>query len=197
MSKRRIWARKWALAALLVFLFAGGAKAEYWTEDTTHEVYCRAKHPGCEVLQMVMMGSFGGVDTSNMLNVRVMSAALAQLSAVTEADIEHFCASFGVEEAVLRTNYHIALGHCLLADIILDPGSDGAEAQVRRILKLFLDPQAEWNAQLQMDIIRKQSDEALIDMMAQTVALPEAFIRYVIGADDQATEQTASEAAQE
>lgn len=165
----------------LAMLFALPARAEYWTAESQHTVYCQEGHPGCEVLQMVMMGSFGGFDAADQLSVRVMSAALAQLSAVSEENMVHFHSYFEVEESVLRENYYRALGNCLLADILLDPGQAGQEEQVRRILRLFLDPDSQWDAQLQMDVIRKQTDAALIELMAKTVDLPQEFIAYVVG----------------
>lgn len=167
-----------ALAACMLF-WALPAQAEYWADQ--HTVHCQEGYPGCEVLQMVMMGSFAEVDETDRLSNRVMSAALAQLSAVSEADMAHFLGVFDVEKNVLQENYYAALGNCLLADILLDPGQPGQEEQVRRVLRLFLRPEAEWNAQLQMDIIRNQADQTLIDLMAQTVKLPQAFIAHVIG----------------
>ena len=65
---------------------------------------------------------------------------------------------------------------------------EGQEEQVRRILRLFLDPGSQWDAQLQMDVIRKQTDSALIELMARTVALPQDFVAYVIGYPAQETE---------
>ena len=175
------------LAMALAILFALPACAEYWTEEAQHTVYCQEGHPGCEVLQMVMMGSFGEFDGSDMLSIRVMSAALAQLSAVSEENMAHFHSYFEVEESVLRENYYRALGNCLLADILLDPGQAGQEEQVRRILRLFLDPDSQWDAQLQMDVIRKQADPALIELMAKAVGLPQEFIAHVIGYPAQET----------
>lgn len=181
-----------ALAACML-LSAASAHAEYWAGDVQRTVYCREAHPGCEVLQMVMMGSFAEVDETDRLSIRVMSAALAQLSAVTEEDVAHFHADFDVEEDVLRTNYYIALGNSLLSDILLDPGQEGQEEQVRRVLRLFLNPSAEWNAQLQMDVIRRQADQTLIDLMARTVNLPSEFIAYVIGYPAESAEESVQE----
>lgn len=177
------------LAMALAMLFALPARAEYWAGDTQHTVYCQEGHPGCEVLQMVMMGSFSEFDGADRLSVRVMSAALAQLSAVSESDMAHFHSYFEVEESVLRENYYRALGNCLLADILLDAGQEGQEEQVRRILRLFLDPGSQWDAQLQMDVIRKQADDALIELMARTVGLPQEFIAHVIGYPARGTQE--------
>lgn len=183
------------LAMMLAMLFVLPAHAEYWTDDAQHTVHCQEGHPGCEVLQMVMMGSFAEIDETDRLSNRVMSAALMQLSAVSQEDTEHFLNVFGVEESVLRENYYTALGNCLLADILLDPGKEGQEEQVRRVLRLFLNPEEDWNAQLQMDVIRKQTDQALIELMAKTVNLPAEFISYVIGCPQEAaeTEKSAQE----
>lgn len=182
------------MLAAWMLLFAAAAHAEYWADDVQRALHCEQEHPGCEVLQMVMTGSFGRVDEGDKLSIRVMSAALAQLSAVSETDFEHFMSYADVDADVLRENYYIALGNCLLADILLDPGQEGQEEQVRRVLRLFLNPSAEWNAQLQMDVIRKQADQELIELMARTVALPPEFIAYVIGEPEQdAAQETAQQ----
>ncbi len=173
---------KKALILLLALLAAlSTARAEYWEDITERPFVCCDDRSGCQVLQMVMIGSFDGFDVGDSLSVRVFSAALPRLSAVTEDDIEHFVEEYGVDEAVARRNYNVALGHCLWADILTFPETDDARAnEARRVLLIFLDPSSEPNGLEQMAIIRANIDDALVCTLAEAASLPVNFVEYLV-----------------
>ena len=89
------------LAALLALPWAALAEDEYW-DAYDRPVVCCENRTGCEVLQMVMMGSFAALQPTDSLTVRVMSAALPALCDVTDADFSHFCEEFSVDEGTVR-----------------------------------------------------------------------------------------------
>ena len=89
------------LAALLALPWAALAEDEYW-DAYDRPVVCCEDRTGCEVLQMVMMGSFAALQPTDSLTVRVMSAALPALCDVTDADFSHFCEEFSVDEGTVR-----------------------------------------------------------------------------------------------
>ena len=173
---------KKALILLLALLSAlSPASAEYWEDVTDRPFVCCDDRGGCQVLQMVMTGSFDGFDISDSLSVRVFSAALTRLCAVSEEDVAHFIKEFGVDEAVARRNYNVALGHCLWADILTFPVLDDLRAtDARRVLLLFLDPSSEPNGLEQMALIRASIDDALVNMLAEAASLPASFVEYLV-----------------
>ena len=179
--------RRWMASVLLVCLLPCCAAAEYWTHDGGHSVSCTEGRPGCRILQMIMMGCFDYVETPDSLDERVLSAVLPLLRAITEEDIAHFCDSFSVEDAMIRAHYHKALANCLLADIHINPDPGGDETLIRRVLRLFLEPEAEENAQEQMDSIRAEMTEAVMKHMAQEMGVPESFISVLISGEQEAT----------
>ena len=172
------------LAILAAPACAENAISPYWQPDPDHAITCVDDRGGCQVLQMVMTGSFDSYDPADNLSGRILSAALPMLCAVDDADFAHFVRYFDVNEGSLRRNYYIALANCLWADIDLglDPGGNAAAA--RRVLKLFLDPDSETDAQAQMDTIREQINDDVIDLMAQSIGTPPDFVRYLIFAEN-------------
>lgn len=172
------------LAALLVLPWAALAGDEYW-EAGDRPVVCCENRAGCEVLQMVMMGSFAALRPTDNLTVRVMSAALPALCDVTDADFSHFCEEFSVDEGTARRLYYVAIANCLWADIRLSPDVGGAAGAARQVLLLFLDPDSEENAEEQMKIIRAGMDEELIARMSTETGLPTDFIAYLTLGDDE------------
>ena len=81
------------LAALLALPWAALAEDEYW-DAYDRPVVCCEDRTGCEVLQMVMMGSFAALQPTDSLTVRVMSAALPALCDVTDADFSTSARNF-------------------------------------------------------------------------------------------------------
>lgn len=173
------------LLALTLSLPARPAPAEYWDDVAKRPVVCCDDRAGCQILQMVMMGSFVGFDPDDSLSVRVLSAALPRLCAITQEDIAHFIDEFDVPEEVIRRFHYIALGHGLWADIIASPTLDDARAtDARRVLLVFLNPASEKNGLEQMALIRLGITDELIETLAQAAALPVGFVEYLIYDDD-------------
>lgn len=168
----------------LFLLLAPCASAQYWDEARSDEARCSEDRAGCQLLRMVMTGSFDCIDPSDSLNLRVLSAALAQLCLVQEADVAHFAQEENADEQVLTTNYYIALANCLWADILVGGAEDEQTGAVRRVLLLFLNPESEENAWDQMYLIRSKLDDDLIHSMAEAAALPADFVSWLIESEN-------------
>lgn len=168
------------VAILFFLLFSSGAFAEYWDEEWDRPVHCCEGRIGCQVLQMVMMGSFDPFDLSSNLNIRVFSAAFSKLQNITQDDVSHFMEEYEVDESVLRTNYYIALGNCLWADILAGEAEDEEEEAARQVLLIFLDPSADTTSGMQIDMIRNISDETVYSEIAQCTGLPVSFVQHLI-----------------
>lgn len=168
------------LLAALLFL-TGFACAEYWDASVPQPAVCCDDRPGCQVLQTVMMGGFADFDPEDSLNVRVLSAALPRLTAVTEDDFSHFSVNFAVDIDTVEELYFIALGNCLRSDMIVTPLCDNMDEQnARTVLGLFLDPSGE-NAAEQMAAIRGNISEEVIMLLAENAAVPAGFVEYLLG----------------
>lgn len=169
---------------LLLILPVPAACAEYWDEDWLRPVVCCEDRIGCQVLQMVMMGSFDSIDPDNKLSIRVLSAAYPKLKSVSQDDISHFIEEFDVDEHVLRTDYYIALACCLWADILMGGSEDPPEEEARQVLLPFLDPSSDRTYGQQTGMIRSISNEEIYAKLAQRTGLKEDFIRYLIESED-------------
>jgi len=173
--------KRW-LGVFLLLMVCGAqpAAADYWPHDNSHAVACKEKRPGCQILQMVMMGCFDYAEAPDSLDERVLSAVLPQLRAVEDTEFEHFCGEFSVEEDVIRGYYYKALANCLLSDIHQNPDPGGDETLVRRVLGLFLDPDSEENSAQQMESIRSEMTDDLAERMAKELGVPTEFIGRLI-----------------
>lgn len=169
------------LTLILIFICAcGSACAEYWDEPNVKLVECCENRPGCHVLQTVMTGSFAQMDAENSLSVRVLSAALPRLAAVTEDDFRHFSEYFGVDIEVITYYYNIALANCLWADMIITPIADDIDEQnARTVLHLFIDPISE-NANEQMQAIRENCTPQMAQLLADSAHVPVGFVEYLL-----------------
>ena len=191
------------LAALLALPWAALAEDEYW-DAYGRPVVCCEDRTGCEVLQMVMMGSFAALQPTDSLTVRVMSAALPALCDVTDADFSHFCEEFSVDEGTVRRLYYVAMANCLWADMLISPDAGGAAGAARsmemqnltvgvlgtgRIGKAVIQNLSGFgsqeNAEEQMEIIRAGMDETLIERMSAETGLPADFIAYLTLGNDE------------
>jgi len=133
---------------------------------------------------MVMLGTFDCFDADDGLNGRILSSALQKLSTVSGDDWAHFLDSFGTDEALLRTNYYIALANCLWADILYGATNNARHREITQVLLLFLDPEGHENADEQMASIREAISSELMAEMAETVGVPEDFIEHLIFSDN-------------
>lgn len=172
-----------AALLLLVLLCSSSAVAEYWPHDSSHAVSCQSNQPGCQILQMVMMGCFDYVKMPDSLDKRVLSAVLPKLRTVDDAAFTHFCEEFSVEKPVILAHYYTALANCLFADIQLNPDPGGEETLVRRVLALFLDPVSTADTQQEMQRIRSEMTDAVVQRMANQLGVPSGFIDYLIHAE--------------
>ncbi len=172
------------LLALLLFLAPAAQGEGYWTQLPSELPECREDRPGCFLLQMAMTGTFAALDVEDSISVRVFSAVLPQLCALTEEDLSHFAASFGVDMERLRRVYHIALGNCLLAEIRQGGDLTPDEASALRVLQLFLYPEGEKDPDTQKAIIRAQMNDDILTTLANSAALPRDFIDYLIRTED-------------
>ena len=165
---------------LLLILPVPAACAEYWDEDWLRPVVCCEDRIGCQVLQMVMMGSFDSIDPDNRLSIRVLSAAYPKLKSVSQDDISNFMEEFDVDEQVLRTDYYIALACCLWADILMGECDDPQEEEARQVLLPFLDPASDETNGQQIEMIRAIVNEEIYAEFSQRTGLKEDFLRYLI-----------------
>lgn len=174
--------KKWLCILCALFLLSGIACAQspYWEDDPAASSACAENRLGCQLLQMVFYGRFSTLDMHDTLNLRVLSAVLPMMRAVEESDFTHFCSTFDVPMATAKQLYYIAFGNCLWADILSTPVLSEADADVRKILLLFLDPQSEPDGPQQIASIRKVLKEEDIALIADTAALPVDFVRYLL-----------------
>lgn len=169
-------------ALLLACLLPSCALAGYWSP---REVRCRDNRTNCLVLQAVMMGSFGQLDPADNLNIRVLSASLPRLTALENADFEHFQAEFQAEEAVVVRCWEIAVLHCLWADILAEPEVEDARTQAaRQVLRLFLEKEDTSAAMEQRAIIRSQLTDELIADIAQAAGVSIGALERAVYSDD-------------
>lgn len=165
---------------IALFLLQGCACAEYWQGNEARSMVCCDNRPGCQVLQAVMMGSFARFDPEDSLNVRVFSAALPRLTAVSREDFAHFTEAFDLQTDRLREVYFIALGNCLRSDILVNPLADDMDEQnARTVLYLFLNPDSE-DAQAQMQAIRENCTDEVMQMLAENAQVPVEFVEYLV-----------------
>lgn len=176
--------RRVMLIAMLLILLSSAALGEYWDEDWLRPVVCCEERLGCQVLQMVMMGSFDSIDPDNRLSIRVLSAAYPKLKGVSQDDLAHFMEEFDVDEQMLRKDYYIALACCLWADILMGEAEDAQEEEARQVLLPFLDPTADETNGQQNEMIRAIINEEIYVEFSQRTGLEADFIRYLIESEN-------------
>lgn len=177
----RKWLRGTAAALALVALNTGFAETD-WT--AAREIRCADHRQNCRLLQTVMMGSYDALSTEDALSVRVFSAVLPMLSAVTEDDFAHFAAEFGEDEQTVLDRYREALANCLWADILLSRAADGQLTAAQRVLLLFLDPESQSDAEAQMAEIRANLTDEVLSRLADATGVPADFVRWLIEKPD-------------
>ena len=168
-----------AICLLLAMLLVNGRAEGLW--DASRKITgCREDRSACLTLQAVMMGSFEDFDPQDGLSSRVFSAALGVLSVISEEDILHFCDEFEETAAAVYPIYYRALGNCLWAEVICSDPTDSEDEAIRKVLMLFLNPEAYADTQAQMEIIRSEIQEDLLQRFAERTGTPEGFIRHLI-----------------
>lgn len=163
----------WMTLALML-LPSPMALAGDWSAD--REIRCRDNLPGCQMLQMVMSGSFEVPEPWEAVTERVLAAAWPRLTEITETDIAHFCAEFGEESDVARVQLNKAMASCLRAFI----QQDVRQTPQRKVLALFLDGSETSEAREARAEIRRDMTESVLSSIAEDIAAPEAFVRWIL-----------------
>lgn len=151
---------------------------EVWNAD--HMIACPEGRSGCMLLQTVMMGSFREFDPGDALTRRICSAIYPQLSAVTQDDLEHFCAEFNEDRQLVRELLYESLSNCLWAYILTEKAPDEKTAAAWHVLLLFLDPSSEPDAETQMESIRNMLTEQTIGQITEAAGADLEFIRSLL-----------------
>lgn len=170
-----------ALLALCLCLcaFARAEAPRYWPPDRA--VGCADGRAGCQLLQMAMAGDFDCIDPDDSVNVRVLAAAWPLLCGVSDGDFAHFLSEFpDVDEAGLRRNYNVALANCLWAELLSEGAATVQLSDAKHVLRLFLDPASEPDADAQLAAIRAGMTDALIRLIADDAGAPEPFVRWLV-----------------
>ena len=171
--------KKSILVCLLLMLLLSCRAEGLW--DSSREIAaCSEGRSACAILQTVMTGSFARFDAGDNLNNRVFSAALPMLCGVSEEDIGHFCAEYGVEKDAFYPVYYDAVSSCLWADILCSGAGDAETRAIHKVLLLFLNPDAYPDALSEMEYIRSEIQDSLILRICELTGTPEAFIRHLI-----------------
>ncbi|MDO4741114.1 MAG: hypothetical protein Q4A66_10635, partial [Eubacteriales bacterium] len=98
----------------------------------------------------------------------------------------HFSEQYGVDEQQLLELYHIALGNCFWADIILSPHvKDADEQNARIVLLLFLEPADGEGVCSQREAIRAQADAQAYETIAEKAGVPLEFVLSLIAGEQQ------------
>ncbi len=177
--------KKRIILLLAALMLLAPVRADYWSVG--HEVKCKDGYVSCQVLQMVMMGSFAELDAADSLNVRVHAASLSRLNRLTDADKEHFMAEFCVQEAELTLCLHAAIGHCLWADILLDHSHEEMPREVqaaRKVALLFLQPPKSPRDVEDRAIIRSEMTDDVLAEMARLLEVDAAFLEHIFYSED-------------
>ncbi len=172
-------------AALALLLLLSAALADYWPAG--HELVCREGRIGCQILQMVMMGTFAEMDPDDRLCVRVYAASLPRLTTLTAEDKAHFMQEHGTAEDELTRCLHIAVGHCLWADILANPEGEGLTGETqaaRQIALLFLAAADTPQAVEERAIIRSGMTDGLAADLAALLGVDAAFLDRLFFTDD-------------
>ena len=171
---------KKSIAICLLLMLLLSCRAEGLWDSSREIAACSEGRSACATLQTVMTGSFTRFDAQDNLNSRVFSAALPMLCGVSEEDILHFCAEYGMEEDAFYPVYYNAIRNCLWADILCNNAGDAETRAIHKVLLLFLNPAAYENAHSEMEYIRSEIQDSLILRICELTDTPEAFIRYLI-----------------
>ncbi len=144
------------------------------------EAICSEDRAGCVLLQMVMMGSFDAFDITDPLESRVYAAVYPRLAAAGRDDFRHFLNEFGEDEKTAAEAYYRVLKNCLLAYIITEGQPADQLDDVNRVLLLFLDPSSEEDAEEQMQVIRENMTDEVIEKLASGAGGNADFIRWLL-----------------
>jgi len=86
------------IALALMLVHSPTALAADWSAD--REIHCGENLPGCQMVQMVMMGMFDVQEPWEAVTERVLAAAWSRLMEVTEEDLVHLATN--LERTLIR-----------------------------------------------------------------------------------------------
>ena len=175
MRRLSIW-----LALALMLVHCPMALAGDWGAEG--QIHCGEDLPGCQMLQMTMMGAFDIPGPWDTVTERVLAAAWPRLQEVTEADLVHFSGEFGEDIDVARAQWYRAMASCLRAFI----EQDARQTPQRKVLALFLEGAQTAEAQQARAQIRQDMTESVLLSIAGDIDAPEAFVRWVLFDGDDA-----------
>jgi len=162
------------LALALMLVHSSMTLAEDWSAD--REIHCRESLPGCQMLQMVMMGMFDVPEPREAVTERVLAAAWLRLIEVTEVDLVHFCKEFGEDMDAARDHWYNAMASCLHAFI----KQDVRQSPQRKVLALFLDGADTPEVRQAREEIRRDMTESVLSSIADDIEAPVAFVQWIL-----------------
>ncbi len=175
-----------ALAILMFTGYPGGTRLSCRAEDggteadRTEDFRCREDRAACVLLQMAMAGEFHLFDHEDMLYLRVCSASLSRLCAITQEDIRHYQEEFDQEEEDVTDAWYRAISDCLWADILYRQDCGRHIRDSERVLLLFLDPASEEGSGDQIRQIRERIGEDTITLIAEEVGVSPEYVSWLI-----------------
>jgi len=169
MKRLGIW-----IALVLMLVHAPTALAADWSAD--REIHCGENLPGCQMLQMVMMGMFDVPEPWEAVTERVLAAAWFRLMEVTEADLIHFSDEYGENIDTARERWYSAMASCLRGYI----RQDVMQTPQRKVLALFLDGSETSEARQAREEIRRDMTESVLSSIADDIDAPVAFVQWIL-----------------
>jgi len=162
------------MALIWMLVHSPTALAADWSAD--REIRCGENLPGCQMLQMVMMGMFDIPEPWEAVTERVLAAAWSRLMEVTEGDLVHFSDEFGEDIDLARERWYNAMASCLRACI----RQDVRQTPQRKVLALFLDGPETPEAREAREEIRRDMTESVLSSIADDIAAPVAFVQWIL-----------------
>jgi len=162
------------IALALMLVHSPTALAADWSAD--REIHCGENLPGCQMVQMVMMGMFDVQEPWEAVTERVLAAAWSRLMEVTEEDLVHFSDEFGEDIDTARERWYSAMATCLQAYI----HQDVRQTPQRKVLALFLDGSETSEAREARKEIRRDMTESVLSSIADDIAAPAAFVQWIL-----------------
>ena len=167
------------LALALMLALSPTALAADWSAD--REIQCGDNPPGCQMLQMVMMGMFDVPEPREAVTERVLAAAWTRLLEITDSDLVHFSGEFGEDVDTAREHWYSAMASCLRASL----HQDVRQTPQRKVLALFLDGAETPEAREAREEIRRDMTEAVLTSIAGDIDAPVGFVQWILfGRDD-------------
>ncbi len=157
------------------------------------EFRCADANRNCILLQMIARGDFSVFDPGDVLHLRIYSAVLPMVKAVTEEDIRHYCEEFDKDRDTVSAQYSLALQSCLYSDILYRQTSGQTVTDAERVLLLFLEQTNDENgdvteqAEQARQQIRENITEETLNRISDETGLSDVFVRQLIFGENRET----------